>query len=140
MTPAARSACAAILCGWLVIVAVPAASETVREDPLEASVRDIAERLRCPVCQGENLYDSQSGLAAEMRDIIRDQLAADRSEDEIVAFFVDRYGDYVRLAPRWGGGQLIVWLAPLLAFAVGAAGVTLAIRRRARASGANERQ
>ena len=104
----------------------------VRESPLEASVREIAEDLRCPVCQGENLYDSRSSLAAEMRAIIREQLAEDRSRAEIIAFFVERYGDYVRLAPHTGGGQLVVWLLPALALLVGALGVTLAIRRRAR--------
>ena len=110
------------------------APEYVVEDPLEQSVREIAQQLRCPVCQGENLYDSQSSLAAEMRAIIREQLAANRSDSEIISYFVDRYGDYIRLAPKLGGGQLAVWLIPLAALAAGAAGVSIFIRRRHKAT------
>ena len=130
----------ALLCGLAVATpSVPGASDLVAEDPLERSVREISLQLRCPVCQGENLYDSQSSLASEMRAIIREQLAEGRSESEIIAFFVDRYGDYVRLAPRLGGGQLVVWLLPLAALALGTVGVTVAIRRRQQATTSDRR-
>ncbi len=125
---------ALLLCSAAAPLEASSAPEYVVEDPLEQSVREIAQQLRCPVCQGENLYDSQSSLAAEMRAIIREQLVADRPESEIISYFVDRYGDYVRLAPRTEGGQLVVWLLPAAAFAAGAIGVTIAIRRRHKAS------
>lgn len=123
-----------LLCAVMNPITATGASEFVTEDSLELSVREIAQQLRCPVCQGETLYDSQSSLAVEMRDIIREQLAANRSESEIIAFFVDRYGDYVRLAPSLGGGQIVVWLIPFAALLAGAVGVSMAIRRRHRSS------
>ena len=124
-----------VLLAYLLCAALAAsASDFVTEDALERSVREIAQQLRCPVCQGETLYDSQSSLAAEMRDIIREQVAANRTESEVIAYFVDRYGDYVRLAPSLQGGQFIVWLIPFAALLAGAVGVSIAIRRRHRAS------
>ena len=139
MKHAAAIALVALLLGAAILQSrASGASENVREDPLEGSVREIAQQLRCPVCQGETLYDSQSSLAAEMRAIIREQLAANRSEPEIIAYFVDRYGDYVRLAPSWNGGHVVIWLVPLLAFVAGVTGVSLAIRRRHKASGTQE--
>ncbi len=121
-----------LCCAVTAAAAASGASELVTEEPTEQSLRAIAQQLRCPVCQGETLYDSQSSLATEMREIIREQLAEQRTEAEIIAFFVERYGDYVRLAPRFGGAQLAVWLLPLVALVLGAVGVTAAVRRRER--------
>ena len=101
---------------------------------MEVRVREIAQHLRCPVCQGENVYDSRSPLAGEMRAIIREQLAEGEGEAEIIQFFADRYGEYVRLEPRWQGGQLAVWLLPAVVLAGGLAAMTWALRRRAAAS------
>ncbi len=110
------------------------ASDLVDEQPQEATLRAIAEKLRCPVCQGENLYDSQSELAVEMRAIIREQLAEGRGEDEVVAFFVDRYGDYVRLEPPPSLAAL--WWLPLVLGLPAALLVTwILLRRRPRAAG-----
>ena len=126
-----------LCCAATALPATPGASELVTEDPAEQSLRTIAQQLRCPVCQGENLYDSQSSLAAEMREIIREQLADERTEAEIIEFFVERYGTYVRLAPEFGGAQLVVWFLPLAALVVGAVGITVAVRRRQQETSSN---
>ena len=123
-----------LLCAALGPITAANATEFVTEDALEGSVRKISQQLRCPVCQGETLYDSQSSLAAEMRDIIREQLAANRSESEIIAYFVDRYGDYVRLAPSLQGSQFVIWLIPFAVFLTGTVGVSIAILRRQKSS------
>src|SRR5690606_15502779 len=82
------------------MLAVAAQAGTFRtEAEQEATVRTIAAKLRCPVCQSENILDSRSGTAREMVDILREQLAQGRSEAEIIDFFRDRYGDYVMLSP-----------------------------------------
>lgn len=115
----------------LLAASLPQASDLVDEQPQESMLRAIAEKLRCPVCQGENLYDSQSELAVEMRTIIREQLGDGRSEDEIVAFFVDRYGDYVRLEPP--PSLAVLWWLPLaLGLPAGALMTWLLLRRRPR--------
>lgn len=109
-------------------------TELVTEQVTEQELRRISQRLRCPVCQGENLYDSRSDLAQEMRTIIREQLAAGRTDTEIVDYFVARYGDFVRLEPRWDGTQLLIWLVPVGMVLVGFWWVTRLVRRRAAAS------
>lgn len=124
------------LLGLLLMVAVPLASAQAQalatESPIDRDMRAIAMDLRCPVCQGENLYDSQSGLAAEMRDIIREQLRQGRSRQEIIDYFVARYGNYVRLAPGTSGPQLAIWLWPLAAGLIATILLFLALRRRER--------
>ena len=129
---------AAVLCLGIALFAWPAeiasgAGETplVVEDANEQELREIAERLRCPVCQGENVYDSRSDLAGEMRTIIREQLAAGAAQSEIIDFFVARYGDYVRLEPGSEGTQFLIWLMPAILVVIGFAIVTWIIRRRA---------
>lgn len=115
---------------WIALLVLclsaPALPQTLVEEAAEErALRAIAERLRCPVCQGENLYDSRSELAVEMRAIIRERLAAGDSDHEIVEYFVARYGDYVRLEPARTGGQLLIWFLPVL---VGVPGLALVIR------------
>ncbi len=97
-----------------------AAQNLAREDPIEAGMRDIAQKLRCPVCQGQSVYDSNSGLAQQMRQVIRDKLRSGATEQEVTAFFQARYGDYVLMAPPRLGFHWIIWLAPLVLVIAGA--------------------
>ena len=94
-------------------------SVDVNEDPLERKVLDIAAKLRCTVCQNQPVAESNSGLARDMRAVIKEKLQQGQNEKEIVQFFVDRYGDYVLLAPPKSGSGLVIWLLPpiLLLFA-----------------------
>ena len=96
---------------------------------LEEQVHHIAAELRCPVCQNLSVADSPSGLAQEMRDLIREQLQQGRSRGEIVAFFVSKYGEWVLLTPKPGGFNLLVYVVPFVAGAAGVAGALVAIRR-----------
>jgi cytochrome c-type biogenesis protein CcmH len=114
----------------------PLAGSTVTEDPLERQTLDIAKDLRCTVCQNQPVSESNSDLARDMRAIIREQLQAGKSRDEIVDYFVARYGDYVLLKPPFHERGLFLWLGPplLLVFVGGFA--WFFIRRRAAAPAA----
>jgi cytochrome c-type biogenesis protein CcmH len=104
-----------------------------RDSALEARVRAVSSQLRCPVCQGLSLQDSPSELSAEMKDVVREQLAAGRSNDEVLQYFVGKYGEWILLQPKPSGFNLAVYALPVLMLAVGALVVTIAVRRWTRA-------
>jgi len=85
----------------------------------EAEVHEIAGGLRCVVCQNLSVADSPSEMARQMRAIVRERLEAGESPAQVVQYFVDRYGDWILLSPRRSGFTLLVWLAPLVAVALG---------------------
>ena len=123
----------AFICGFA-FFAVPVFATQVTEDPLERQVLDIAKDLRCAVCQNQPVAESHSDLAQDMRAIIREQIQAGKSRDEIINYFVERYGDYVLMKPPTRGSGTIVWLAPLvLIVVVGVSGLVF-LRRRLRPS------
>ena len=86
---------------------------------LEDQVRAIAAELRCPVCQNLSVADSPSELAQQMRAMVEEQLKAGKSPQEVKAFFVSKYGDWVLLAPPASGFSLLVWILPYVALAGG---------------------
>jgi cytochrome c-type biogenesis protein CcmH len=102
---------------------------TQTDEQLEARTRAVASVLRCPVCQGESIQDSPSDIAREMRAVIRDQLAAGMSEAEVKAYFVERYGEWVLLAPPARGFNLLLYIVPGLALVGGGAAVAIMARR-----------
>jgi len=103
-------------------------------DALEPQVQAIAAQLRCPVCQNLSVADTPSELGRNMRALIRDQLQQGRSREEIIAYFVDKYGTWILLAPERRGFNLIVWWGPVLGLLGGLAGTVLVVRRWARAA------
>jgi len=98
-------------------------------DDLEDQMRAVASGLRCPVCQNLSVADSPSGLAQEMRGLIREQLEQGRSREEVLAYFVSKYGEWVLLTPKPSGFNLLVYVIPFLGAAVGVAGILVALRR-----------
>ena len=100
---------------------------------LDPQVFDIGRELRCPTCVAESVAESNAAIAREMRQIIQEQLDAGRDRGEIVAFFQDRYGDWILLSPPRSGVMLMVWLLPIVA-ALGAAAVLVVMVRRWRAA------
>ena len=96
---------------------------------LDAQVRKLSAELRCPVCQGLSLADSPSELSQEMKDVVRSQLESGKSPDEVKAYFVGRYGEWILLEPTAEGWNLLVYALPLLLVLAGLAGVFFLARR-----------
>jgi cytochrome c-type biogenesis protein CcmH len=96
---------------------------------LDPKVFEIANELRCPVCTAESVGDSSAPIAVEMRNVIQDQLGQGKSEKEILAFFQERYGDWILLNPPKRGVHLLVWLLPLIAAIVGVGLLAMYLRR-----------
>jgi len=95
----------------------------------DQTVSEVAAELRCVVCQNLSVADSPSEMAAQMRAIIRERLAAGETPEQVQQYFVDRYGEWILLAPRRRGFNLIVWLMPIATVVVGAAIVAVSLRR-----------
>ena len=122
---------------WLLVagaaVVIVAAALLARGGGEPASIEDRAQAisagLRCPVCQNLSVADSPSRLAGEMRAEVEGQLRAGRTEDEVRAFFVARYGEWVLLEPR----SLLPFAIPVAAVALGIGAWLLFVRRRPRA-------
>jgi cytochrome c-type biogenesis protein CcmH len=74
----------------------------------------LAEKLRCLVCQNQSILDSNAELATDLRRQIREQIAAGRSDDEIVKYMVDRYGDFVLYQPPMKATTVLLWVGPAL--------------------------
>ena len=107
--------------------------ELVLDDPiLEARARAIQKQLRCVVCQGQSVDESSAPLAADMRRVIREQLVANASDDEIKNFFVARYGDFVLMEPPLDDGTLVLWFAPALLLLLGIAVIATTLLRSRR--------
>ena len=104
------------LCLLLVTSAFPALA---RADALDDRVREVARGLRCPVCSGETVADSNAPISVQMRGIIREKLEAGESRDQIDAYFVSRYGPEILLTPQASGFTLGVWVMPIVALVVG---------------------
>jgi len=100
---------------------------------LEALTRDISKQLRCPVCQGESIQDSPASLAQEMKALVREQLAAGRTPDEVKAFFVARYGDWILLQPPARGLNTLLYALPVAVVIAGLLTIAVAVKKWRRA-------
>lgn len=96
---------------------------------LDAEAARIAAQLRCPVCSGQSVLESNSDIAQQMQEVIRERLGEGQSEREILAYFRGSYGDWIILTPRATGIGLLVYLLPALALLGGIVWVVVAIRR-----------
>jgi cytochrome c-type biogenesis protein CcmH len=99
-----------------------------RADALDDEVRQIAEQLRCPVCQGETVADSQAPISVQMRGIIREKLQQGETRDQIIQYFVQRYGVGILADPPARGFTLGVWVVPIVVLVVGL-GLVVAVLR-----------
>lgn len=108
-------------------------SEMLADPVLEARARTLSKGLRCLVCQNENIDDSNAGLAADLRILLRERLTAGDTDEQAVQYIVDRYGDFVLLKPRFNASNLILWLAGPILILVGGGGAIVFIRKKSKA-------
>lgn len=117
---------------------VPGAAPSIADSALEARTRAVASQLRCPVCQGLSLQDSPSELAQEMRGVVKEQLRAGRTPDEVKQYFTNRYGEWILMEPQRHGFNWVVYALPLVVLAGGLAAIFLALRRWTAGAAPNE--
>lgn len=108
--------------------------EVLKDPALEARARDISAGLRCLVCQNQSIDDSDAPLAKDLRVIVRERLQAGDDNEQVQAYVVGRYGEYVLLRPVFALHTLLLWLTPLAAVALGLFSLWRLSRRRADAA------
>ena len=94
-------------------------SPILADQALETEVLEVSDLLRCPVCQGLSVKDSDTAIAVNMKNKIREMLLAGKSHNEIMQFFEERYGEWILRAPRKKGLNLILWLLPMIFVSIG---------------------
>jgi cytochrome c-type biogenesis protein CcmH len=122
----------------LVLIATPAVAQEpppAPDRPLadaaqEARAQALFNDIRCVVCQHEAISDSPAGIAADMRVLVREEIAAGRSDEQIRDDLVRRYGDFVLFTPPLRGGTWLLWFGPLAGLMAVAAGLLVMARRR----------
>jgi len=102
--------------------------EILRDPNLEARAREIGKALRCVVCQNETIDESDAELARDMRRLVRRQIIDGHSDQKIIDYMVDRYGDFVLLKPPFKPSTWVLWFGPFAVFCLG----TLVIIRKIR--------
>jgi cytochrome c-type biogenesis protein CcmH len=132
--PGARRLLAAALLCLLPLAAGAVQPGEMLADPVEeARARAITKELRCVVCQSESIDDSNADIARDLRLLVRERITAGDSDDEVRAFVVDRYGEFVLFRPPFTLGNAALWFSgPVLLLAGGAIAFGF-VRRRARA-------
>jgi cytochrome c-type biogenesis protein CcmH len=130
-----RRALAAALCA-AALGASAQSSEVAHPDAaVERRLKSLGEELRCLVCQNQTIADSNAPLAVDLRNQLRSQIAAGRSDDDIRSYMVQRYGDFVLYRPPLRATTLVLWIGPFALVAVGVAIFLVVVRRRRPAAG-----
>lgn len=129
--------------GWLLAVLALAVSqsaaavepnEMLKDPALEARAREISRELRCVVCQNESIDESEADLAHDLRVLVRERLAAGDSDQQVLQFVVDRYGDFVLLRPPVKPATYLLWASPAILLLIAAGIIVVYLRRHRRGS------
>lgn len=102
----------------------------LRDPAKEAEARALMETLRCLVCQGQSIADSDADMAGDMRALVRQRIAGGERPDQVREWLIARYGDYVTFDPPVGGKTWPLWLAPIVLLGLGALIARASFRRR----------
>ena len=119
---------------FLIVLFAVAGFSVAQSLETENRVRSLEEKLRCLVCQNQTLADSNAELAADLRKQVRDQVAAGKSDAQIIDYLVQRYGDFVLYDPPFKATTLLLWLGPFVLLAAAALVLVTTLRRRRRAA------
>jgi cytochrome c-type biogenesis protein CcmH len=120
----------------MLLLALPRAwavqpDEILADSTLESRARALSKELRCMVCQNQSIDDSDAPLARDLRILVRERLQAGDTDQQVTAFLIARYGEFVLLRPRFSPRTAVLWLTPLGVLVFGALGLAMASRRRA---------
>ncbi|AMS43594.1 MULTISPECIES: cytochrome c-type biogenesis protein [Aminobacter] len=107
-------------------------SEMLADPKLEARARLLSEELRCMVCQNQSIDESDAELAGDLRVLLRERLLAGDSDEQVMAYIVSRYGEFVLLKPQFNLRNALLWGTPVLLLLGGGAFVVLQARSRRR--------
>ncbi len=136
--PAARRlrAAALVAAGFLAVLLTvgSAAAQTLTPSEVERRVKALSHELRCLVCQNQTLADSRADLAGDLMAQVTEQVAAGKTDDEVKAYLVARYGDFVLYRPPLKASTAPLWIGPFALLLVGA-GVFVVVQRRHRTRG-----
>jgi cytochrome c-type biogenesis protein CcmH len=122
----------------LLIAALALAPHAAAQEPttftpaVEQTAHDLGKSLRCVVCQNQSIEESGAPLAADMRRLVRERLAAGETPDQVMSYMTERYGNFVRLQPPLQLDTLLLWFGPLLLFVAAAWGWLAYLRPAAR--------
>lgn len=109
---------------------------TMAADPvLEARVNALSAELRCLVCQNQTVADSHAELAVDLKNQVREMMAAGKSDKEIIDYMVQRYGDFVLFRPPVKNTTFFLWFGPLMLFLIGLVLLVFNLKRRKRQTG-----
>jgi cytochrome c-type biogenesis protein CcmH len=123
----------------LLLLAAPAfaapAPDSFSDPAMETRARALQRQLRCLVCQGESVDDSNSEFSADVRHLVRQQMGAGKSDRQILDFLVERYGDFILMKPPVQPDTWLLWLAPFLVLAAGGGVAWLVVKKAAAREG-----
>ncbi|WP_417257609.1 cytochrome c-type biogenesis protein CcmH [Celeribacter sp.] len=124
-----------VLIFTLLMTAVPALAvqpdEVLPDAAMEARAREISKGLRCLVCRNENIDESNADLARDLRLLVRERLVEGDSNEQVIDYVVDRYGEFVLLKPTLTGANKLLWVAgPLMLLAALFVGINFVRRRQ----------
>jgi cytochrome c-type biogenesis protein CcmH len=128
--PAIAGFVAALLFAGTALAVKP--SEMLADPKLEARARLLSEELRCMVCQNQSIDESDAELAGDLRVLLRERLLAGDSDEQVMAYIVSRYGEFVLLKPQFSLRNALLWGTPVLLLLGGGAFVLLSARSRRR--------
>lgn len=104
-------------------------AQTLPDSVVAARTKGIASQLRCPVCQGLSLQESQSELSQQMKGVIREQIAAGKTDEQVLDYFMAKYGEWILLEPRAKGFNLAVYLLPFIMLLGGIGVLYVSVKR-----------
>lgn len=126
-----RSLVVAVLLLFSTFPAMAVLPDEILSDPvLEERARNLSAQLRCMVCQNQSIDDSNAELARDLRVLVRERLVSGDSDQDVIAYVVSRYGEFVLLKPRFSARTVLLWGAPILLTLAGVTSLLVFARRR----------
>lgn len=113
----------------MTLSAAAAVGDSFSDPAMEARARDLQRQLRCLVCQGESIDESNADFAADMRHLVRRQIADGKSDAQIQEYLVARYGDFILMKPPVQPNTWLLWLAPFAVLGAGGAVAWVTIKK-----------